>query len=66
MEGTDSYNLAIPDENKKVSEIIIEFAQGPGENSSPWGVKFDQPLNFFDVIKFGFPYHLIFLCDGDE
>jgi hypothetical protein len=50
MEGTDPYDLTILDEDKKVSEMVIEFAQRPGKNSSPWSVKFDQPLNFFDVI----------------
>jgi hypothetical protein len=59
VEGTDAYDLAIPYKDKKISEMVIKFAQGPGENPSPGGIEFDQPLNFFDVIKFGFSNHLI-------
>jgi hypothetical protein len=47
------------DENKKISKSVIEFAKRPGENTSPGGIEFNQPLNLFDVIEFGFPDHLI-------
>ena len=61
MEGTDSDYFAIPDEDKKISEMVIELAQRPGENPSTGGIKFDQSLNLFDVIQFGFSNHLILL-----
>jgi hypothetical protein len=66
MEGTDSDYFAIPDEDKKISEMVIELAQGPGENPSTGGIKFDQSLNLFDVIQFGFSNHLFSRCDGDR
>jgi hypothetical protein len=66
MEGADSYDFAIADENKKISEMVIEFAKRPGENSSPGGIEFNQPLNLFDVIEFGFPNHLISPVNRDR
>jgi hypothetical protein len=59
MKGADSYDLAIPDEDKKIPEMVIEFAEGPGQNTSLGCMEFNQPLNFFDVIEFSFSYHLI-------
>jgi hypothetical protein len=60
VEGADSYDLAIPYEDKKIPEMVIEFAKRPRENSSPRGIKLDQPLNLFDVIEFSFSNHPIF------
>jgi hypothetical protein len=41
MKGADTYDFAIPDENKKIPEMVIELAEGPGEDPSPWGIEFD-------------------------
>jgi len=30
MKGTDPYHLMVSDEDKKISEMVIEFAKGPG------------------------------------
>jgi hypothetical protein len=57
MKGADARDLSIPNEDKKISEMVVEFTKGPGKNSSSWGIEFDQPLDLFDIIDFGFPYH---------
>jgi hypothetical protein len=57
VEGTDSYDLAIPDEDKKISEMVIEFAKRPGEDPSSRSVDLKQPLNLFDVIEFSLSNH---------
>jgi hypothetical protein len=57
MKGADARDLSIPNEDKKISEMVVEFTKGPRKNSSPGGIEFDQPLNLFDIIDFGFPYH---------
>jgi hypothetical protein len=61
VEGTDSYDLTAPDEDKEISEMVIEFAKRPGEDPSSRSVDFNQPLNLFDVIEFSFSNHLILL-----
>jgi hypothetical protein len=61
VEGADSDDLAIPDEDKKISEMVIEFAKRPGEDPSSRSVDLKQPLNLFDVIEFSLSNHLILL-----
>jgi hypothetical protein len=50
VKGTDADDPAVSDENKKISKMVIEFAQRPGENPSPWSVDFKKPLNLLDVV----------------
>jgi hypothetical protein len=57
VERTDSYDLAIPYEEKKIPEMVINFAKGPRENPSSRSVQFDQPLYLSYVIEFGFSDH---------
>jgi hypothetical protein len=61
MKSTDSDDFAIPDEDKKISEMVIKFTERPGENPSTRGIESDQPLNFFNLIQFGFSNHWILL-----
>jgi hypothetical protein len=59
MEGADSYDLAIPNEDKEIPEMVIEFAKRPGEDPSSGSIEFNQPLNLLDVIEFCFLNHAI-------
>jgi hypothetical protein len=50
MKGADSYDLAIPDEDKKIPEMVIEFAEGPGQNTFLGCIEFNQPLNILSSL----------------
>jgi hypothetical protein len=65
VKSTDTYDPAIPYKDKKISEMVIEFAQGPGENTSTRSVELDQPLNLLDLIELSLPYHLISTVNRD-
>jgi hypothetical protein len=59
VEGTDANDLAIPNGDKEISEMVIELAKGTRENIPSIGIEFDQPLNLLHIFEFGFSDHLI-------
>jgi hypothetical protein len=34
VKGADPYDFAIPNEDKKIPKMVIEFAKGPGKDAS--------------------------------
>jgi hypothetical protein len=49
VEGTDSDDLAIPDEDKKISQMVIEFTKRSREDTSTSGVELNHPLNLVHI-----------------
>jgi hypothetical protein len=61
VESADTHHFSIPSGDKKVSQMIVELAQGPGENFPPGRIEFDQALNLFCILQLGFSDHRVIL-----